>query len=168
MSKFGGTPEEALDDSKHKDIVEGAFEPLCKALWNILSVGLRKKNFLRKYTLWNVMENFKDVSSHVTKIVSWVNKKYEFLSEPQKFQAFVCECLNIGHGTLHRWLDSFLRQKERLGKYYRETALVFQLPPQLWTNLWLIYQELVLYHFNFILRVGKEAPLRPRWPSFRV
>lgn len=129
MSKFSGTPEEALDDSKHKDIVEGACEPLCKALWNILSVGLRKKNFLRKYTLWNVVENFKDVSSHVTKIVSWVNKRYVFLSEPQKFQAFVCECLSIGHGTLHRWLDSFLRQKERLGKYYGETALVFQLPP---------------------------------------
>ena len=124
MSKFGGTPEEALDDRKHKDIVEGACEPLCKALWNILSVGLRKKNFLRKYTLWNVVENFKDVSSHVTKIVSWVNKRFVFLSEPQKFQAFFCECLNIGHGKLHRWLDSFLRQKERLGKYYGETARV--------------------------------------------
>ena len=86
MSKFGGTPEEALDDRKHKDIVEGACEPLCKVLWNILSVGLRKKNFLRKYTLWNVVENFKDVSSHATKIVSWVNKRYVFLSEPQKFK----------------------------------------------------------------------------------
>ena len=72
---------------------------------------------------------FQRCFSHVTKIVSWVNKKYVFLSEAQKFQAFVCECLNIGHWTLHRWLDSFLRQKERLGKYYGETALVFQLPP---------------------------------------
>ena len=99
MSKFGGTPEEALDDRKHKDIVEGACEPLCKALWNILSVGLRKKNFLRKYTLWNVVENFKDVSSHVTKIYPGLTKGTNFLVNLKSSKHFFANASTLVMGN---------------------------------------------------------------------
>lgn len=127
MVEFSESPEETLGDSKHKGIVESVCRPLCSALWNILSAGIRKR-FIGKYTVWNVVEEFKDVSSHVCRTVNWVNTKYAFLSEIQKFQAFVCECLNIGHGTLHQWLESVLRQtKKRLGKYYNQDGFVFQL-----------------------------------------
>ena len=128
MSKFNESPEEALDDSEHESIVESVCEPLCRALWNVLSVGLRKRMLLGKYTVWNIVENFKDVSSHVCQIVDWVNNKYACFEEPQKFQAFVCECLNMRQGTLHRWLESLLSQKERLVKYYGQDGLMFQLP----------------------------------------
>ena len=128
MSKLRESPEEALDDSKHDGVVQSVCEPLCVALWNVLSVGLRKKRFIGKHTVWDVVENFKDVLSHVHRTVDWVNKKYACLGEPQKFQAFVCECLNIGHGTLHRWFESLLNQKGRLAKYYDQDGIMFKLP----------------------------------------
>lgn len=127
MIEFTGSPEEALADRKDKNITESICKPLCSALWNILSVGLRKR-FLVKYTVWNVVEEFKDVSSHVRRTVDWVNNRYASLSETQKFQAFVCECLNIGLGTLHQWLERLLRQnKKSLDKYYGNDGIVFRL-----------------------------------------
>ena len=78
--------------------------------------------------MWNVVEEFKDVSSHVRQTVDWVNTKYTSLGETQKFQAFVCECLTIGHGTLHQWLRGLFRQNEKkLSKYYNQDGIVFHL-----------------------------------------
>ena len=125
MIEFGGSAEEALVNREHENITESICKSLCSALWNILSVGVRKR-FLVKYTVWNVVEEFKDVSSLVRRTVDWVNTRYASLGEPQKFQAFVCECLNIGQGTLHQWLERLLRQnKKRLEKYYSKDGIVF-------------------------------------------
>lgn len=127
MVAFRGSPEEALGDNKYVTIIEIICKSLCSALWDVLSLGLRKR-FIGKYTVWNVIEEFKDVSSHVRRTVDWVNTKYAFLGETQKFQAFVCECLNIGHGTLHQWLESLFRQnKKKLNKYYNQDGIVFHL-----------------------------------------
>ena len=139
MTKFEDSPEDALDDSKHKGVIESVCEPLCIALWNVLSVGLRKKRFIGKHTVWDIVESFKDVSGDVGRTVDWVNNKYACLSERQKFQAFVCECLNISHGTLHLWLKSLLTRGESLTRYYNQEGLMFQLPhgklEELVTNL---------------------------------
>lgn len=128
MYKFSDSPEEALDDSKHEGIIERVCEPLCRALWNVLSLGLRNKIFIGKFTVWDIVESFKRISDDVCRIVNWVNGKYTYLSQQEKFQAFVCECLNFGHGALHLWLKGLLGQTEKLTKYYSQSGLVFQLP----------------------------------------
>lgn len=127
MAMFRRSAVDVLDDNKHETIIEIICNSLCSALWDVLSVGLRKR-FIGKYTVWNVVEEFKDVSSHVCRTVDWVNTKYALLGETQKFQAFVCECLNIGHGTLHQWLKSLFKQNEKkLNKYYNQDGIVFHL-----------------------------------------
>jgi len=127
MVMFRRSAVDVLDDNKHETITEIICNSLCSALWDVLSVGLRKR-FIGKYTVWNVVEEFKDVSSHVCRTVDWVNTKYVLLGETQKFQAFVCECLNIGHGTLHQWLKSLFKQNEKkLNKYYNQDGIVFHL-----------------------------------------
>ena len=119
MTTVRRSAKDALSD------LEIICKSLCSALWNLLSVGLRKR-FIGKYTVWNVVEDFKDVSSHVRQTVDWVNTKYTSLGETQKFQAFVCECLTIGHGTLHQWLKGLFRQDEKkLSKYYNQDGIVF-------------------------------------------
>ena len=128
MSKFGDSPEEALDDSKHDRIIESVCEPLCRALWNLLSLGLRNRRFIGKFTVWDIVESFKRISDDVRGIVNWVNSKYPCLSQREKFQAFVCECLNFGHGALYLWLKGLLNQTESLAKYYSQRGFVFQLP----------------------------------------
>ena len=128
MTKSGDSPEDTLDDSKHKGVIKSVCEPLCIALWNFLSVGLRKKRFIGKHTVWDIVESFKDISVEVRRTVDWVNNKYACLSERQKFQAFVFECLNISHGTLHLWLQSLLTQEETLTRYYNQEGVMFQLP----------------------------------------
>ena len=127
MTTFRRSAKDALGDTKHETIIEIICKSLCSALWDLLSVGLRKR-FIGKYTVWNVVEEFKDVSSHVRQTVDWVNTKYTSLGETQKFQAFVCECLTIGHGTLHQWLRGLFRQNEKkLSKYYNQDGIVFHL-----------------------------------------
>ena len=124
---FRRSAKDALGDTKYGTFVETICNSLCSALWDVLSVGLRKR-FIGKYTVWNVVEEFKDVLSHVRQTVDWVNTKYALLGETQKFQAFVCECLNIGNGTLHQWLESVFRQsKTKLNKYYSQDGIVFHL-----------------------------------------
>jgi len=89
---------------------------------------LGKGLFFGKYTVWDVVKEFKEVSSHVCQTVDWVNTKYAFLGETQKFQAFVCECLNIGHDILPKWLKSLFRLNEKkLNKYYNQDGIVFHL-----------------------------------------
>ena len=124
---FRRSAKDAFGDTKYGTFVETICNSLCSALWDVLSVGLRKR-FIGKYTVWNVVEEFKDVLSHVRQTVDWVNTKYALLGETQKFQAFVCECLNIGNGTLHQWLESVFRQsKTKLNKYYSQDGIVFHL-----------------------------------------
>lgn len=124
---FRRSAKDAFGDTKYGTFVETTCNSLCSALWDVLSVGLKKK-FIGKYTVWNVVEDFKDVLSHVRQTVDWVNTKYALLGETQKFQAFVCECLNIGNGTLHQWLESIFRQsKKKLNKYYSQDGIVFHL-----------------------------------------
>lgn len=127
VSKFGDPPENALNDSVHDGLIESICTPLCSALWDLLSVGLRKKMFISNYTAWDVLYSFKDASEMVKRTVEWVNYKYTWLNEREKFQVFVCECLNIGEGTLHLWLQSLFREKQRLAKYYNQEGIVFQL-----------------------------------------
>ena len=130
--EFGEEPEEALDDTKHESLIENVCSPLCSALWNMLSIGVRKK-IIGKYTLWNIVEELKDISGKIELAVNWVNNRCARLSDEQKFQAFVCECLNIGHGTLNQWLEEFIRQNKtrrdgKLGnKFYSQGGIVFQL-----------------------------------------
>ena len=127
ITTFRRSARDALGDTRYETITEIICKSLCSALWDLLSVGLRKK-FIGKYTVWNVVQEFKDVSSHVCQTVDWVNTKYAFLGETQKFQAFVCECLTIGHGALHQWLKTLFRQNEKkLNKYYNQDAIVFHL-----------------------------------------
>lgn len=124
---FRRSAKDGFGDTKYGTFVETICNFLCSALWDVLSVGLRKR-FFGKYTVWNVVEEFKDVLSHVRQTVDWVNTKYALLGETLKFQAFVCECLNIGNGTLHQWLESVFRQsKKKLNKYYRQDGIVFHL-----------------------------------------
>lgn len=133
--EFGEEPEEALDDTKHESLIENVCSPLCSALWNMLSIGVRKK-FIGKYTLWNIVEELKDISGDVELAVNWVNNRCARLSDEQKFQAFVCECLNIGRGTLNQWLEEFIRQNKTRGdgkigkKFYSQCGIVFQLSGQ--------------------------------------
>ena len=127
MTTFRRSARDALGDTRYETITEIICKSLCSALWDLLSLGLRKK-FIGKYTVWNVVQEFKDVSSHVCQTVDWVNTKYTFLGETQKFQAFVCECLTIGNGALHQWLKTLFRQNEKkLNKYYNQDAIVFHL-----------------------------------------
>ena len=127
MTTFRRSGKDALGDTKYETITEIVCKSLCSALWDLLSVGLRKK-FIGKYTVWNIVQEFKDVSGHVCQTVDWVNAKYTVLSETQKFQAFVCECLTIGHGALHQWLRGLFRQNEKkLSKYYNQDGIVFHL-----------------------------------------
>lgn len=125
-------PEEALDNTKHESLVENVCSPLCSALWNMLSIGVRRK-FIVKYTLWNIVEELKDISGVIELAVNWVNNRCARLSDEQKFQAFVCECLNVGRDTLKQWLEGFIRQNRtrsdgKLGnKFYSEGGIVFQL-----------------------------------------
>lgn len=125
-------PEEALDNTKHESLVENVCSPLCSALWNMLSIGVRRK-FIVKYTLWNIVEELKDISGVIELAVNWVNNRCARLSDEQKFQAFVCECLNMGRDTLKQWLEGFIRQNRtrsdgKLGnKFYSEGGIVFQL-----------------------------------------
>lgn len=101
----------------------------------MLSIGVRKK-FIGKYTLWNIVEELKDISGDVELAVNWVNNRCARLSDEQKFQAFVCECLNIGRGTLNQWLEEFIRQNKTRGdgkigkKFYSQSGIVFQLSGQ--------------------------------------
>lgn len=127
VSKFGDPPENALNDSVHDGLIESICTPLCSALWDLLSGGLRKKMFFSSYTAWDVLYSFTDASEMVKRTVEWVNYKYTWLNEREKFQVFVCECLNIGEGTLHLWLQSLFREKQRLAKYYNQEGIVFQL-----------------------------------------
>lgn len=127
MYKSSESPEQALDDS-NDGIVGSVCEPLFTALWNVLSVGLRKKRFIGKHTVWDVVETSRDVSRQVRITVDWVNNMCAYLDEPQKFQVFVRECLNIGHGTLHLWLESLFKRKQTFAKYYSEEGVMFQLP----------------------------------------
>lgn len=83
--------------------------------------------FFSSYTAWDVLYSFTDASEMVKRTVEWVNYKYTWLNEREKFQVFVCECLNIGEGTLHLWLQSLFREKKRLAKYYNQEGIVFQL-----------------------------------------
>ncbi|KAL9969500.1 hypothetical protein ACROYT_G021721 [Oculina patagonica] len=149
MIDISGSPEEAIADTKHENTTtESICRPLCSALWNTLSVGLRKR-FLVKYTVWNVVEEFKDVSSHVRRTVDWVNNRYASVNETHKFQAFVCECLNIGQGTLHKWLDKILRQdKKRLDKYYGKDGVVFHLSREKLEELVLDLSRISSLHFE--------------------
>ena len=127
MITFRRSSKDALGDTKYETIIEIICKSLCSSLWDVLSVGLRKR-FIGKYTVWNVVEEFKDVSSHVSQTVDWVNTKFALLGETQKFQAFVCECLNIGNGTLHQWLESLFRQnKKKLNKFYSRDGIVIHL-----------------------------------------
>lgn len=120
---------DALGHNKHETIIEIICKSLCSALWELLSAGLGKRPlFFGKYTVWDVVKEFKEVSSHVCQTVDWVNTKYASLGETEKFQAFVCECLNIGHGILPQWLKSLFRQNEKkLNKYYNQDGIVFHL-----------------------------------------
>ena len=127
LSKFGDPPENALKDSVYDGLIDSICKPLCSALWDLLSVGLRKKMFFSNYTVWDVLYSFKDASEMLKRTVEWVNYKYNWLNEQEKFQVFVCECLNIGEGTLHLWLQSLLREKQRLAKYYNQEGIAFQL-----------------------------------------
>ena len=127
MNPLRRSVKDALGNTKHETIIEIICKSLCGALWDLLSVGLRKR-FIGKYTVWHVVEEFKDVSSHVSQTVVWVNTKYVLLDETRKFQALVCECLTIGHGTLHQWLKGLFRQNEKkLNKYYNQDGIVFHL-----------------------------------------
>ena len=130
--ELGESLEEALDYSRHTGLVDSVCSPLCSALRNILSTGLRKK-LIGKYTLWNIVEELKDVSGDINMTVNWVNNRYACLSDAQKFQVFVYECLNIGRGTLHHWLEKFIRQNKTRSngkqgnKFYNHDGIVFQL-----------------------------------------
>lgn len=127
MSAYCDSPKSALSDSKHDGLFEIVRKPLCNALWDLLSVGLRKKTFFRNQTVWNVVNSMKDVSGNVSRTVEWVNSKYACrLDEREKFQVFVCECLNIGRGTLHLWLNCLFMEKQRLTEYYSQEGIMFQ------------------------------------------
>ena len=140
-----------LDDSKHEKICEIVCGPLCTTLSDILSEGVRKKKALIpvKYSVWNIVEHFRDVSSEADKIIQWVNgSRYTYLNESQRFKAFVCECLNIRNDALYRWFDGVLSPQEKLAKYYDQSGIVFQLSPEQLEELKLEISRLSFLPFN--------------------
>ena len=159
LEQITETSRNVLDSTRYEDLERTVRQTLCAPLTTLLLSGFRRKGVFKvfSYSFTDVLKESRDISKEVRTIVDHLDALE--LSSDDKFQFFVCECLNKRKGTLALWLEHVLSGKNLISEYYQQCAYIQHILPETRTKIVCELRRIsnLPFKLDFPVRIIQEA-----------